>query len=187
MKNIVFIVAFLAVSPAFAQSRVFTNADLGKPLSRGSVVKADQAAAVLAPYQFVDVAPREWFMGPTVTVLNSSPTAGPFGEFEEFSPTPRLYGPFVTAPPWSVMTYPGYSYPGRQPYSYPGRQRYSYFERQRYSFQSGMPIRGYLLPSHRQLGSWTTTASGGPQRENPGPATPRPGASGRGHRQPGRD
>lgn len=182
MKTIAFIVTFLVVSPAFAQSRVFTNADLGKPLSRGSVVKADQAAAVLAPYQFVDVAPREWFMGPTVTVLDSSPTAGPFGEFKEFSPMRRLDGSLLTYPPWSVTTYLG-----RQSYSYLGRQRYSYPGRQRYSLQSGMPIRGYLLPSHRQLGSWTTTASGGPQRENRRSATPRPGASGRGRRQPGRD
>ena len=102
MRIIPFIVTLLLVSPAFGQSRVFTNADLGKPLSRGSEVKADQAAAILAPYQFVDVAPREWFLGPTVTVLNSSPTAGPFGEFKDFSPTRRLDGSFLTDPPWSA-------------------------------------------------------------------------------------
>lgn len=182
MKTIAFIVTILVVSPAFAQSRIFTNADLGKPLSRGSVAKADQAAAVLAPYQFVDVAPREWFQGPTVMVLDSSPTAGPFGEFKEFSPARRLDGSFLTDPPWSVTTYLGW-----QPYSYLGWQRHSYLGWQRHSLQSSMPIGGSLLPSPGRLGTSTTTASRGPERENRQPATTGPGASGRGLRQPGRN
>lgn len=111
MRIIPFMVGLLVVSPAFAQSRVFTNADLGKPLTRSTTLRPDEAAAILAPYQFVDVAPREWFLGPTVTVVNSSPTAGPFGEFREFGPSRRLDGSFFTDSQWSTATYGGWQGP----------------------------------------------------------------------------
>jgi hypothetical protein len=58
--------------------------------------------------------------GPTVTVIDSSPTAGPFGEFEAFPEPRRLDGTLLSQPPdWyypssgSWLPYPyayGYSY-----------------------------------------------------------------------------
>ena len=166
MRFIPFIVALLVVSPVFAQSRVFTNADLGKPLSRSTTLKPDAAASILAPYQFVDVAPREWFLGPTVTMLNSSPTAGPFGEFKEFGPTRRLDGSFSTDQPWSVTTYGG-------------RQRYSVRSR-------AASMGGYLFPSDNQLGSLTTAASLPPFASRP-VAAAGPGAPQRHRGHPRRD
>lgn len=139
MRIILFIVTLLVVSPAFGQSRVFTNADLGKPLSRSTTLRPAAAAAVLAPYQFVDAAPPEWLLGPTVTVLNSSPTAGPFGEFREFSPGRRLDGSSFADSPWSTTAY------GRQQ----GRSLRG----------SGKSKGGFILPSYRPMGSLTTRAT----------------------------
>lgn len=64
----------------------------------------DEAAAILAPYQYVYVEPApRW--GPTVLLAGSSPTAGPFGEFKPFSPARRLDGSLWTDPPWRSVTY----------------------------------------------------------------------------------
>jgi hypothetical protein len=52
--------------------------------------------------------------GPAVTVVESSPTAGPFGEFEPFPEPRRLDGTLLSQPPdWYYP--PDYSWP---PYSY---------------------------------------------------------------------
>jgi hypothetical protein len=58
-----------------------------------------EAAAILAPYQFVYVAPLP--PGPRVIGIYSSPTAGPFGEF----PARRWDGTSYVDP-WSMTTYP---------------------------------------------------------------------------------
>jgi hypothetical protein len=51
----------------------------------------------------VDAPPAE---GPTVTVINSSPTAGPFGEFGPFPEPRRLDGTYLSQPPdWAYSSY----------------------------------------------------------------------------------
>jgi hypothetical protein len=61
----------------------------------------------------MDAPPAE---GPTVTVIDSSPTAGPFGEFEPFPEPRRLDGTYLSQPPdWAYGSY--YAWPPYQ-YSY---------------------------------------------------------------------
>lgn len=64
-----------------------------------------EAAAILAPYQFV--APPPIGGGPTFAILASSPTAGPFGEFRPFSPARRLDGTLLSQRPWIMRAYVG--------------------------------------------------------------------------------
>ena len=105
MRTAPLAIALLVASPAFGQSRVYTNADLGKPLPGISTVTPAEAAALLAPHQFVYVAPRP--AEPPVVLLESSPTAGPFGEFKPFSPPRRLDGSSYQDPPWEALAYSG--------------------------------------------------------------------------------
>lgn len=106
MRIIPLIITLLAASPAFAQSRIYTNADLGRPLFPASTVTPAEAAAILAPYQFVYVAPApRW--GPTFVVLKSNPADGPFGAFHPFAPGRRLDGTPLSEPPWSMTAYIG--------------------------------------------------------------------------------
>ncbi len=62
-----------------------------------------EAAAILAPHQFV------WQpalpLAPRVIGVPSSVTAGPFGEFPEFSPARRLDGTLLSDPAWGVTTW----------------------------------------------------------------------------------
>ena len=60
------------------------------------------AAAILAPHQFVAPPPAE---GPYVVIIGSSPNAGPFGEFAPFPPTRRLDGTLLSQRPWTMRTY----------------------------------------------------------------------------------
>ena len=103
MRSIPMVVALLVAAPAFGQSRVYTNADLGKPLPGVSTVTPAEAAALLAPHQFVYVAPRP--AEPQVVLLASSPTAGPFGELTPLSPSRRLDGSSYQDPPWESLDY----------------------------------------------------------------------------------
>lgn len=48
--------------------------------------------------------------GPTVVILGSSPTAGPFGEFKPFPPPRRLDGTLLSQPPWRARIYAGRSF-----------------------------------------------------------------------------
>jgi hypothetical protein len=87
----------LASSPAFAQDRVYTNADLGHhQVTWNRSVTGAEAAAILAPHQFVYTPPLPH--GPKVVILHSSSTAGPFGEFPPFPATRRLDGTPVDSP-----------------------------------------------------------------------------------------
>ena len=105
MRSIPLVVALLVAAPAFGQSRVYTNADLGKPLPGVSTVTPAEAAALLAPRQFVYVAPRP--AEPQVVLIASSPTAGPFGEFTSLSPSRRLDGSSYQDPQWESLAYSG--------------------------------------------------------------------------------
>jgi hypothetical protein len=93
---------FLA-SPAFSQTPRYTNADLGQPVSSVKGTPAE-AAAILAPHQFT-LTPAAAADGPRVLILESSVTAGPFGEFREFSPARRLDGTYLSDPVWISSPY----------------------------------------------------------------------------------
>jgi hypothetical protein len=103
MKATLLFVMLLFASPVFAQSRVYTNADLGKPLTwTESVETPAEAAAILAPHQFVYLEPSR---GPYVVGIYSSATAGPFGEFPAYTPAARLDASSYFEMPWSLTTY----------------------------------------------------------------------------------
>jgi hypothetical protein len=102
MKSLLLLGCLLLTSPAFSQTPRYTNADLGQSVSSVKVTPAE-AAAILAPNQFQLPGPS--FVGPRVLGIHSSPTAGPFGEFREFSPARRLDGTLLSDPQWSVSTW----------------------------------------------------------------------------------
>lgn len=161
------LITLLVASPVFGQSRIYTNADLGKPLSRTSTLTPAEAAAILAPRQFVYVPERP--SEPMAVVARSSPTAGPFGEFKPFDPPRRLDGSSYSDPPWSMMTYVG-------------RQRYSLRDSGR-----GMRAAGHLLPPKGQPGSMTTRTIRSRQPEWRATPATASGASWPDRRRPPRD
>ena len=98
-----FTVACLLIAvPAFAQSRVYTNADLGKPRTWAHTATADDLAA-LAARQFV--APPIFPDSPTVLLIPGDPSHGPFGPFET---TPAL----PLDPNWQNIPWYGGGYIG---------------------------------------------------------------------------
>jgi hypothetical protein len=113
MKTLPLIACLLAASPAFSQPRVYTNADLGQPLSPNRVTVTPEQLASLAAHQF---RMPMTFDGPTAVSSGSSPTAGPFGGYQQTILPRRLDGSLWTDPPWeSISYYPSYysSYYGR--------------------------------------------------------------------------
>lgn len=105
MRQVLFVVALLVAVPVLGQSRVYTNADLGKPMSRTTAIGPAEAAAILAPHQFVYVPAQR--LEPIAMMSRSSGTAGPFGEFKPFGPSVRLDGSPYSEPPWSATAYGG--------------------------------------------------------------------------------
>jgi hypothetical protein len=73
------VACLLIAVPAAAQSRVYTNADLGKPRTWSRTATAEQLAS-LAAHQFV--APPEIPDGPTVMIIAGQASHGPFGPLE---------------------------------------------------------------------------------------------------------
>ena len=106
MKTLPLIACLLAASPAFSQPRVYTNADLGQPLSPNRVTVTPEQLASLAAHQFrIPLT----FDGPRVVSSGSSPTAGPFGDYQQTILPRRLDGSLWTDPPWqSIPYYPSY-------------------------------------------------------------------------------
>lgn len=78
IARIVVLFSLVAV-PVCGQSRVYTNADLGKPLAWQIPPPTVEQLAGLTARQFV--APVDPGDGPRVTILHSSSTDGPFGPF----------------------------------------------------------------------------------------------------------
>lgn len=105
MKRILILVGLLVAPPAFAQSRVYTNADLGKRLTNDARLDPATAAAILAPYRYQAPTPKSY--GGSIYVLRSSASAGPYGEFKPFDPPRRLDGTSYTDPPWMQSVYVG--------------------------------------------------------------------------------
>ena len=97
MKSALLLVGLLVAAPAFAQeARVYTNADLGTPLAPTLTTTPAEAAAILAPHQFVSPPPPS--LGPRVYIMGSSSTDGPFGAFYRDAPR-RLDGSSYVDPP----------------------------------------------------------------------------------------
>jgi hypothetical protein len=96
--------------PVLAQSRVYTNADLNKPLSMNRPVPSAETMEGLAAHQF---ALPDHYDGPYVVGVFSSPTAGPFGEF-----WPQIREPWVDG---SSLPYSPFGYPAFGPRTYFGR------------------------------------------------------------------
>jgi hypothetical protein len=103
------VVLLAAAAPSSAQSRLYTNADLGRHLQETRPSPA-AAAAILAPYQFVYVAPDAPAWGPTFVIIGGSPSDGPFGAFGPYPPP--------TSPYWSMEAYVGSSSYGHGSYGH---------------------------------------------------------------------
>jgi hypothetical protein len=98
--------------PAVAQSHVYTNADLNKPLSTHRPVPTAETMEALAAHQF---ALAEHYDGPYVVGVFSSPTAGPFGEF-----WPQIQEPWLDGSP---LSYTPFGYAAFGPRTYFGRSQ----------------------------------------------------------------
>jgi hypothetical protein len=112
------VLGFLLLSfaaPAMAQSHVYTNADLNKPLSTHRPVPTPETIESLAAHQFTL---PEHYDGPYVVGVFSSPTAGPFGEF-----WPQIRDPWVDGSSFSYAPfgYAPFGYPAFGPRTYSGR------------------------------------------------------------------
>ncbi len=116
MRTITVLVGLLlSTSQAWAQSRVYTNADLSAhPVTTWSrSVTADELAGLEAR-QFQGSPVQEW--GPQVVILDSQATDGPFGAFPAFIPSGVAPGgvSFETVGP----IYGGYGYGSGYGYGY---------------------------------------------------------------------
>ena len=76
MKTVVLAAVLLSAPPAFAQSRVYTNADLGKPLSTDRPSISAEELRGLADRQFT--APPDDAAVPRVVILRGAPEDGPW-------------------------------------------------------------------------------------------------------------
>ena len=76
MKTVVLATVLLVAPPAFAQSRVYTNADLGKPLSTDRPSISAEELRGLADRQFTAL--PDDAAGPRVVILRGAPEDGPW-------------------------------------------------------------------------------------------------------------
>jgi hypothetical protein len=104
------IVGLCVATPAWSQTKVYTNADLGKPLSPTRPTVTGEQLSSLAAHQFrLPVVAA----GPTVISSGLSPTGGPFSDYQNTIPSRRLDGSLWSDPPWTSY------YPGFYPPYYP--------------------------------------------------------------------
>jgi len=111
MKPLLLLTCFLAAVPAWSQPRVYTNADLGRPLSSNRVTVTPEQLASLEAHQFR--VPRT-YDGPMTVSSGLNPTGGPFGDVQNTIVPRRLDGSLWTEPQWQVSYSPGF-YPGYYP------------------------------------------------------------------------
>jgi hypothetical protein len=91
---LVAILVILASAPALAQTRVYTNADLGRPVERTVTVTPEQLAS-LSAHQFRLPAS---YPGPQVVVIGHADDL-PFGPFMDLPPiAPLSNGPYWFGP-----------------------------------------------------------------------------------------
>ena len=93
-----FTVFVLISAPVFGQARVFTNADLGKPLQWAAPPITDAQLQTLAAHQFQPVPAYPVPLGPQIIIVGGSTAEGPFG--------PLHLSPMVPlSSPWSFTTH----------------------------------------------------------------------------------
>lgn len=108
MTVLFLIVGLLLATPAWSQpTPVYTNADLGHPVSPSRPTVTPAQLASLAAHQYrVPIRPS----GPSWVRSGLSPTMGPFGDYQTDAWTPRrLDGSLYSDPPWQTIAYvPGF-------------------------------------------------------------------------------
>jgi len=98
MKALGVIAVLFVATPAWSQTKVYTNADLGQPLSSNRATVTAEQLASLAAHQF-HIPVR--YDGPQVVNSGSSPTTGPFGDVQTTAMLPRrLDGSLWSDQPW---------------------------------------------------------------------------------------
>jgi hypothetical protein len=107
MRILPLVVVLQSAAPVCAQSPLYTNADLTpKPVTAWTrrVTAAELESLRQYQYRAPPAPAREpW---PSVFVMASSPTAGPYGEFEPFPETRPLNGtPYVVSPRYVGRSY----------------------------------------------------------------------------------
>lgn len=111
MKTLIVAIAVMcAVLPTSAQSRLYTNADLGKKAVAEKPQLTEAQLRGLQARQFVHVPEPT---GPRVVSTGSNTADGPFGKFADPIPDRRLDGSLWTDPPWEMRAYVGHGYYGR--------------------------------------------------------------------------
>jgi hypothetical protein len=98
----------LTAAPVAAQTVVSAYPPLS-PAEAVAVLRASHSASDLTDVRWLS---RDELNGPRIVIMNSSPTAGPFGEFAPFSESRRLDGSSYFDPPWRSIAYRGWPYGG---------------------------------------------------------------------------
>lgn len=80
-------------------SCIVSSSPLPSPTEAARILSSNQTISYNPAYKIIDDSKR-------TTVLNSSSTAGPYGEFKPFPPSRRLDGTLMSQPPdWQVINY----------------------------------------------------------------------------------
>ena len=149
VKSLLVIVGLFLSTPAWSQTKVYTNADLGHPLSPNRATVTAEQLASLAAHQF---RVPQTFDGPTGVTSGLQATMGPFADYQNTILPRRLDGTLLSDAPWVAYTpgpfYAPVYYPPSVPYattgSYGGAQhgRRSHGRAAAGSRPAGRPTRG---------------------------------------------
>jgi hypothetical protein len=122
MKTITLLVAIAAAAPAGAQSHVYGNTDLGKPVASEARLSPDEAVRVLrGSHSIADLTDyRSAGHGPTIVVMGESTTPWDWPD-AAFAPTRPLGNDFDS----NLYAPIGIGYAPYYASSYSGRQRHS--------------------------------------------------------------
>jgi hypothetical protein len=149
VKSLIVIVGLFLSTPAWSQTKVYTNADLGHPLSPNRATVTAEQLASLAAHQFR--VPRT-FDGPTGVTSGLQATMGPFTDYQNTILPRRLDGTLLSDAPWVAYApgpfYAPVYYPPSVPYAttgsyggvHPGRR--SHGRAAAGSRPAGRPTRG---------------------------------------------
>ena len=96
MRVITLLIVLVISAPAFAQTRLYTNADLGKPITWTRTVTPEELAALAAHQYQAPPPPRQ--TGPWLTILEYDPSWPFLGPPAPIQPL---------APPWGIPMYFG--------------------------------------------------------------------------------
>jgi hypothetical protein len=98
VKTTTLLILLLTGAPVFAQTRVYTNADLGRPLSPSRPTPTADELAALAAHQFT--LPPDYPIGPHVVILGEGhPSSTPWDWAREtYEPIPPFVEPWAGLP-----------------------------------------------------------------------------------------